>query len=197
MVEYKCDKCTKIFTRKQTYDYHIKRKNACKSTAPQDTEKTPIRTDDRKNTENIVCNYCKKTFSRQSSLTRHINDRCDIKKDDTNKKEEIYQILMRQMEENKKQIQKLEENQKQLMEENKQLKKQIDNKNIINSNNVNSNNTNTINTNNQQNNIKQLNINLVAHGKEDLSFIDEERLKKLFYKGFKSIENLTEIVHFD
>ncbi|AYV75425.1 MAG: hypothetical protein Terrestrivirus1_299 [Terrestrivirus sp.] len=198
MVEYKCDKCTKIFTRKQTYDYHIKRKNACKLTAPDNTKKTPICTDDKKNTENIMCNYCKKTFSRQSSLTRHLNDRCDIKKDDTNKKEEIYQILMKQMEENKKQIQKLEENQKQLMEENKQLKKQIDNKNIINSNNINSNNTNnTINTNNQQNNIKQLNINLVAHGKEDLSFIDEERLKKLFYKGFKSIENLTEIVHFD
>jgi len=209
MVEYKCNKCTKIFNRKQVYENHIKRKFSCTSIAPVDTAITPIGTDitlidlDIKEKQ-IMCNYCKQIFGRQSSLTRHLNERCKIKKEDTSKKEEIYQLLLKQMkeiednnrkqnEENKKQIRRLEENQKQLMEENKQLKKEIANKNsAINSNNINSNNTN-----NQQNIIKHLNINLVAHGKEDLSFINEERLKTIFYKGFKSIENLTEIVHFD
>jgi len=155
----------------------------------------------------IQCNYCNRTFTLKSSLNKHLKDRCKIKKEDTNTKEEIYQSLLKQMqimdENNKKQIRRLEENQKQIMEENKQLKREMatKNKNSI-SNYVNSNNTtnttnNTNNTNNQQNNIKNLQINLIAHGKEDLSFITEDRLKKILYKGFKSIENLTEIVHFD
>ena len=111
--------------------------------------------------------------------------------------------LQKLEETNKLQIQRLEENQKYLMEENKELKKEIAKNNNMrhNTNNTNNGTVNNIdnqtNTNNQQNNIKNLHINLIAHGKEDLSFITEEYLKKLFYKGFKSIENLTEIVHFD
>jgi hypothetical protein len=120
---------------------------------------------------------------------------------------------MKEMEENnKKQIQIIEENSKkqiQIMENtNKkmlteiiELTKQI-NKSNTTINNTNNGTVNTIenqnnNTNNQQNNIKNLHINLIAHGKEDLSFITEDHLKKILYKGFKSIENLTQIVHFD
>jgi len=141
-----------------------------------------------------TCSYCNKTFSNKYNLDRHLNDRCKIKKDDRNKKEEIYQLLIKQMEENnKKQINELKN-------EIMKLKDEITkNNNTINNSTMNNigNQTNNNNTNNQQNIIKQLNINLVAHGKEDLSFITEERFKTLFYKGFKSIENLTEIVHFD
>jgi len=195
MVEYKCDKCHKIFNKKDNYNIHINRKFSCKSLAPEDTKKTPFFTDDNKieeSQDSIVCNYCKKSFSRQSSLTRHLNERCKIKKEDTSKKEEIYQVLMKQMEENRKQNEETRKLINELKEENIKLKKEINKNSTINSNNINSNNTN-----NQQNIIKHLNINLVAHGKEDLSFINEERLKTIFYKGFKSIENLTEIVHFD
>ena len=197
MVEYKCNKCTKIFNRKQVYENHIKRKFSCTSIAPVDTAITPIGTDitlidlDIKEKQ-IMCNYCKQIFGRQSSLTRHLNERCKIKKEDTSKKEEIYQVLMKQMEENRKQNEETRKLINELKEENIKLKKEINKNSTINSNNINSNNTNI-----QQNIIKHLNINLVAHGKEDLSFINEERLKTIFYKGFKSIENLTEIVHFD
>jgi len=88
-----------------------------------------------------------------------------------------------------------------LKAENLKLKNELAIKNNTTINNTNTGTMNTIenqnNTNNQQNNIKNLHINLIAHGKEDLSFITEDHLKKILYKGFKSIENLTQIVHFD
>src|SRR5579872_5396539 len=97
MVEYKCDKCNKIFDKKSNYVVHINKKYSCN----KDIQLTPINTDAAPNdsdiAENIICNYCKKTFSRQSSLIRHINDRCKVKKDDTNKKEDIYQKLLNEI----------------------------------------------------------------------------------------------------
>ncbi|AYV75471.1 MAG: GIY-YIG nuclease [Terrestrivirus sp.] len=192
---YKCDKCARIFSKKQNYEIHIKRKFSCESIAPQLTDVNQNLP--KSENSNHKCNYCGKEFCNKYTLERHLNDRCKIKKDDTNKKEEIFQLLLKKMEDsNKKQIDELKN-------EIIKLKKEIANKhNTTNTNNGTMNNicnqtNNTNNTNNQQNIIKQLNINLVAHGKEDLSFITEERLKTLFYKGFKSIENLTEMVHFD
>jgi len=212
MVVYKCDKCARIFSKKQNYEIHIKRKFSCSNSSQKEPENIQKEADIIQ--EDIIqCNYCKKVFTLHNSLNRHLKDRCKIKRDDTNKKEEIYQLLLKQMEDNKRQLQIIEKNNKkqneenrklinELKEENIKLKKEMINKhNAINTNNGTMNNignqTNNNNTNNQQNIIKHLNINLVAHGKEDLSFINEERLKTIFYKGFKSIENLTEIVHFD
>lgn len=237
MVTYKCQTCNKEFKQKCDYDRHINKKFPCQNEAKNSHDEPKLVEMSQKKEKNVFafpvqeldviqCNYCNRLFTLKSSLNKHLKDRCKIKKEDTNTKEEIYQSLLKQMKEleenNKKQLQiieenskkrlqimeennkKLEENQKQLMAENKQLKKEISiKKNSINGNNINSNNTTnttnntTNNTNNQQNNIKNLQINLIAHGKEDLSFITEDRLKKILYKGFKSIENLTEIVHFD
>jgi len=210
MIEYKCNKCNKTFNKKSNFDTHSNRKYSCIVNIQNDPKNSQIEPKNSQNIakidktnklnkldktdEKIQCNYCKKIFTLKSSLNKHLNNRCKIKKEDTNKKEEIYQSLIKQMDENRKLINELKE-------ENKQLKKEIANKNII--NNINNGTMNNIdkqqniNTNNQQNNIKNLNINLIAHGKEDLSFITEEQFKKILYKGFKSIENLTEMVHFD
>jgi len=215
MTEHKCIKCNKLFKLKSDYLRHINRKFTCNP----NSQNKPENSQEIANSavKIIQCNYCNQIFTLKSSLARHLNDRCKIKKEDTNKKEEIYQLLLKQMkdmEENtKKQIQQIEETNKkmlnELINENLKLKKEIAKNNIINCsknngtiNNIekqqnNTNNINNINTNNQQNNIKQLNINLIAHGKEDLSFITEEHLKKILNKGFKSIENLTQIVYFD
>jgi len=195
MVEYKCDRCAKLFNKKYDYTSHINRKFKCAENLQKLTEINQNLP--KSENSNHKCNYCGKEFCNKYTLERHLNDRCKIKKDDTNKKEEIFQLLLKKMEDsNKKQIDELKN-------EIIKLKKEIANKhNTTNTNNSTMNNignqiNNTNNTNNQQNIIKQLNINLVAHGKEDLSFLTEERLKTLFYKGFKSIENLTEMVHFD
>jgi len=219
----KCIKCNKTFKLKSDYVRHINKKFSCIKNSPDLTNFNQKLTEiDRNlpNKENLhdiekfVCNYCSKTFCNKYTLERHLNDRCKIKKEDINTKEEIYQILLKQMKEmeenNKKQIQLIENNQKQLLEENEkqriqinELKKEIAKKNKTSTNSINNGTINNIdkqqniNTNNQQNNIKQLNINLIAHGKEDLSFITDDQMKKILNKGFKSIENLTQIVHFD
>ena len=223
MVEHTCERCLKTFSKKCDYTYHINRKNPCvlkvntqsnilHHDLPNLTQINQIN-QINPNIQNSVnsnnkckCNYCKKEFCNKYTLERHLNERCKIKKEDINKKEEIYQLLLKQMEENnKKQMDELKneilKQQNQIYELTKQINKS--NTTINNTNNgtmntiENQTNNQTNNTNNQQNNIKNLHINLIAHGKEDLSFITEDHLKKILYKGFKSIENLTQIVHFD
>ncbi|AYV75340.1 MAG: hypothetical protein Terrestrivirus1_214 [Terrestrivirus sp.] len=198
MVEYKCDKCSRIFNRKQSYDAHTIRKFSCIKDLPKLIKINQILPIDE---NKCKCNYCNKEFCNKYTLERHLDNRCKVKKEDTNKKEEIYQILLKQMREMEENNKKMEENNKkmfnELKAENLKLKNELAKKDSITNNTINNINSQTNNTNNQQNNIKNLQINLIAHGKEDLSFITEDQIKKILYKGFKSIENLTEIVHFD
>jgi len=42
-----------------------------------------------------------------------------------------------------------------------------------------------------------ININIVAFGKEDLTFFTEEQKKLLLKRGFKSVETYVELVHFN
>jgi hypothetical protein len=56
MVQYKCNKCGKIFDRKNDYNRHINRKTSCK----------PKRT-----TKSVRCEYCKKVISGKDNLPRH------------------------------------------------------------------------------------------------------------------------------
>ncbi|AYV76118.1 MAG: hypothetical protein Terrestrivirus4_166 [Terrestrivirus sp.] len=214
MVEYKCERCLKIFSKKCDYTYHINRKTPCiikvntQSTtinqdSPQLTQINQINQFNQINqnlSNKFKCNYCNKEFCNKYTLERHLNERCKIKKEDTSKKEEIYQLLLRQMKEIKEDNKKMFD---ELKAENLKLKNELAIKNNTTINNTNTGTMNTIenqtnnNTNNQQNNIKNLNINLIAHGKEDLSFITDDQMKKILNKGFKSIENLTQIVYFD
>lgn len=108
MVEYTCLKCNKIFIKKSNYDSHINRKRDCLKS----TKITPINTDDNISTTEITpintnnnilsleivssCNYCKKYFSRVDALTRHLKDRCKVKKDMDIEKELILEKLINQ-----------------------------------------------------------------------------------------------------
>ena len=118
MVEYKCNRCSKLFNKKYDYNYHINRKFKCAENLQKLTEINK----NLQNPENnkCICNYCKKEYSNKYVLERHFNT-CKIKKEDTNKKEEIYQLLLKQMEENKKHMQIMEENNKKQNEENRKL----------------------------------------------------------------------------
>ena len=221
MVEYKCDRCHKSFNKKHNYDVHINRKYQCGSISqsePKDSQDLAklvkiknniIFCDDKivHRVEPIQCNYCNQIFTLKNSLARHLNNRCKIKKEDTNKKEEIYQLLLKQMKEleenNKKQMDETNKKINELMNENLKLRKEIAKSKVINNsiNNgiINNIDKQNINSNNQLNNItnNNLHINLIGHGKEDLSFITNDQMKKILNKGFKSIENLTQIIHFD
>ena len=127
------------------------------------------------------CNFCGKTFTRNNNLNRHLKDRCVQKKISDNQKEEIFKMLISQMEELKK--------------ENNNLKEKINNININNGKIEN----NVITNKNTQNNIvnNYNNIKLIAFGEEDLSYISDEVCKKILNKGFQSVPNLVQFVHFN
>ena len=60
MVEYKCKKCLKIFTRKGDYDRHLMRKTPCSV---------------KKSHTKIItykCKTCDKKFNRKDHFKRHI-----------------------------------------------------------------------------------------------------------------------------
>jgi DNA-directed RNA polymerase subunit RPC12/RpoP len=115
------------------------------------------------NVKRYVCKHCGKNYSRKDSLERHKKKACNSKKEDELKN--IYEMLL------------------QIKEENKQLKMQIDIDKNTNSNNyINTNNYNTT-INNTINNT----INIVAFGKEEITFTDEA-IKCLLSKGFNAVE---------
>ena len=102
-----CPNCNKIFLKKSHYDKHvnISRKNPClpqytqispkiHQNAPNCTKNSPKNNNIEISSDAIdiniknsnKCIYCGKIFTRDSSLNRHISDRCKIKKQQENNK---------------------------------------------------------------------------------------------------------------
>jgi hypothetical protein len=119
-----------------------------------------------------TCEYCNGDFTTSSNYTRHIKNRCKVKKESNEEKELMYQELLVHMKELKEEL------------------KNIKNKPIT------SNTINTINNNTINNNIHN-SINLVAYGKEDMSCITNQIYKKLFLSGSSSVVQLISDVHFN
>ena len=204
---------------RRIYSRHINRKNPCKSChviknklPPKSTELPPkptnILQNNHQNLSNLSeskqfkCNYCQNTFVRNDSLNRHLSGRCKVKKQQDNEKEDLLQKLVNEMAEMKAEIKKnneeirrkddhvanLEMKLQKLESENKKYIQKIKNQQ-----------NNKITT---QNNIdKQQNINvnfkLLAFGKEDMTNLADDVCKKILNKGFKSVPNLVEFVHFN
>lgn len=154
------------------------------------------------------CNYCFSTFATKSSLNRHIDKYCKVKKQVEQEKQEIFNKLIEQlqkqnhhMEQQAEQMKAIKEQNKEIREQNKKHQKEIKTlkselgKISISAKNVNSHNkTTTKTTNNTQINN---NIKLVAFGQEDLSGIEEDYTKAILKKGFQSVPTLTKYVHFN
>ena len=195
MVEYKCNKCCRTFNKKSNYNYHLKRKIPCQNIIIQNipqistlssTQNSAILAEQEEDTSH-KCNYCNKTFSRSDSLNRHITNYCKIKKQQCDQKETIYQTLLKRLD-------IMETQNKELLNEVNKMKQE--NKNIV----VNNTNNNTMNnTTNvaQLNQLNNINIKVVAFRKEDLSHITNEIYAKILNKGFKSVPNLVDCIHFN
>jgi len=135
MVEYKCERCNKIWKKKYDFMRHINRKFKCKV----------------------------------------ISQVIEVNK---------YDLLLKTIDELKKQMDTMEKEHTEL----KKTKSHI------------TNNTNTINKINKIDKIDNtINITITptAFGKEDLSFISNDSSKKILNKGFKSIQELIKIIHFN
>jgi uncharacterized C2H2 Zn-finger protein len=128
------------------------------------------------------CGYCNKQYSRKDNLTRHQKDVCKYKKEKELK--DIYDILLQQ----KKDMDKIKADNEEIKAENKELKNQmmkIDNPEYQH---INTNINNTINkTINNNNTINNNTINIVAFGKEEITFTDEA-IMCLLSKGFNAVE---------
>ena len=184
MTKYICKHCGKEFSQKCHYTNHMNRKIPCKISAPKSTELAPKCTDEKNDKEskedNIKCNYCGAIFTRGSSLTRHINDRCKVKKENDTKMENLMERLIKIEEENKLMKENFGKEIEELRKENSKYKK------IIN---------NTQNNNIQNNNT--ININLVPYGQEDLSYITKKDYQKIFTRANMSVPAFVEHVHFN
>jgi hypothetical protein len=191
MVTYTCDICSKQFNRKSNYDYHIgNKKKPCRQITEKINQNLPnlpkLTKNGPKNLSNELtteCEYCNKGFSTIYSLKRHMDGRCKVKNDLDNENKLKDELYLKQIEEQSK---KIEELSKKIEELSKKSKTSNINNNIVVNNN--SNTTNNTNTNN---------INLVAHGSEDLSKYDTEKVLKFLctYEIFDIIPDAVKDVY--
>jgi hypothetical protein len=189
MVLYNCKRCFKQFKQKSNYETHLTRKNPCKKIEQVNNNFLQVNDNFLQVNDNFLqvndnciqnnklkgytCAYCNKTITRKFNLNYHIKNICKIKKKDDINKEQIYQQLLNEhlniKNENETIKTKLTE-----------LENKISKGNTIN-NNI---NNGTIN-----------NIQIIAHGKEDLSKIKEDVVLQLVKRGWRSVPMFTEYLH--
>ena len=183
MVEYKCDKCNKIFARKYDFNKHQKRKFPCKSKEPTSIQNIPENTHDipeiypkisEKLENNIKCVYCNKIFVYKSGLYRHIKLRCKVKKEHDEEKQKIFDRLVKEVDE-------IKNDNKELKDEINKIKSKTKKKITIKNSNINSNNK----------------IQIIAFGKEDFTKLDNNEFIKILMKGYYSTVELANKMHFN
>jgi hypothetical protein len=169
----------------------------------------------KKSNSDYKCNYCNMTFTRSTTLKRHLIDRCKIRKEENKDKEEIFKKLLEKYEEMKYLIEEKDEKINNLIKEknNKiinlikekdykinKLTKELENlKQKTNTKNIQNNNGTVINQNNGTINNTINNINIIQHGKEDLSKLETSIFLDAFlkYSGAKIPERIVEGIHFN
>lgn len=138
--------------------------------------------------KNNVCDYCHKTFARNDSLTRHLDNSCKIKK-----KIELEQMDKREL------LQTIKQLEKQLKQQSSTQINNTTTNNTTNNNNTmtNSNNTHTHTHNINNGTVNNINIEIRPYGKEDLSHITDEIYKKILDKGPRCCSEFIKKIHFD
>jgi hypothetical protein len=199
MVNYTCEICNKSFNKKCNYTQHLNRKNPCKKVElqneskmnPNESKMNPNESKMNPNESKInniikkeyTCNYCTKLFSSNSNLYKHIKNICKVKKQDDHEKEQIYQQLLNEHLNIKNENKDIKNENKDIKNKLTELEKKLSTNKTTNNNTKNINNG-TIN-----------NIQIIAHGKEDLSRIKENIVVQLVKRGWRSIPMFTEYLH--
>jgi len=202
MSDFICDLCDKLFTRKESLDFHIENK-VCADKMFQ-------------------CSGCSNKFTSKAGLQRHKREFCRKNRDivdekDNNKggnknnidvtvqlkkiEQKIEKKLEKKMEkiikENAKNEKRLKEEieARKLLEE--EIKKLTARGNNIVANNENGNN-NIVNNNGTINNNNVTNqYMLVEYGKEDITKISREEMLEAYRNGIDAALKLTQIIHFN
>jgi hypothetical protein len=177
MSQHICDKCLKPFAYKHSLAKHIKKK-VCEGKQYNDVD------------SKFKCTFCGKGFSIATSMYRHVNHTCKVKKNEDKKKDEIYERLL-DLEKKSEKIDILEKENKKLKRKVISLEKKSNQSisNIIN-------NTTNNDTKNINNGIVA-HINLIGYGKEDISKIDTKEILRAMQAGYDSTIKLTETLHFN
>ena len=127
----------------------------------------------------IKCDFCEKTFTRKTGLTKHLKC-CKIKqKKEKNENEK---------DEKDKKIKFLEKKQEELQDKVEDLLIELS-KNASTINNI------TNNTTNNQNKI--INININNYGNENIDYLNKDYLNNLLQGAFTAIPKLIENIHFN
>jgi len=130
-----------------------------------------------------TCEYCLRTFSRNSNLTKHLKT-CKKKKENENEKDKKIEELIKNQEEMKEIVEKL------LLEKS----------NTITNNNTNNTNNTNNSTNNSHNTTNNMTNNIIIHnyGDEDTKYITSDYILNLLkYKPAKAIPELIKHTHFN
>jgi len=124
-----------------------------------------------------TCEYCLKTFSRNSNLTKHLKT-CKKKKENENEKD--------------KKIEELIKNQEEMKEQMKEMVEKL----LVNSGgNTITNNINNTNSNNTTNNTVNIHIN--NYGDENTKYITNDFILNLLNKPYSAIPELIKYTHFN
>jgi DNA-directed RNA polymerase subunit RPC12/RpoP len=190
MVSYKCERCKKVFNRKQIYDGHINRKNKCDE-VPESVMVAPLCPNMRmiapicpnditslKVNREHVCADCGTKFARSNGLLRHRNGRCKVPTVPVIQDDKFNLIL---------------EKMDVLQKENEILKKKMDD---IKPNSTVSGDVVMGNKTTDSNNTTINNVNVIAFSSNSWeSVVTEEACKKILKTGFKAVPNLVEHIH--
>jgi len=154
----------------------------------------------------FCCSFCNKKLGNKYSLSRHLKDRCKIRKSIDEEKENTFKILLEIDKKKDDEINELKKQNKLFEEQNKILMDKIDKLINMKSNSkppkiINDNKTITNNLSNT-NNIHNNNIMLINFGKEDLKTIDEREfidriIKQNKITGVKIPDEVLKIIHFN
>jgi Zinc finger, C2H2 type len=177
MSDIECEICGSTFKRPGNLQYHLDN-NVCQGNSVEQKQKL----------KQYRCKYCGKPFTTATSMYRHANHTCKIKKKEENKRDEIFERLIK-LEEDNKRLVRLENENKTLKKKLNGFEKRIQGSNMINNGIINNGDISMTNV--------IVNNYIVAYGQEDPSKIDKMKLLNAFRCGFNSTLKLTETMHFN
>lgn len=173
--KYSCKLCEKEFKSINGFKNHYTKLHKCSS------KKYILITYD--NITKYKCKKCDKVYSHKSGLYTHYNKIHIIEKNDSEMIKKEHNHNVDDIINMKNELNKLNKKYSELLENQKKIEKKSNK--VINNKTINNVTNNTVN------------IQLVSYGKENLEDISEHYYIKAFQKGFISIPQFIEFIHFN